>query len=277
MTLVATAELNRAAADAGHGVAAFNVVLLEHAEAFTAAAAQTGAPLVLQISQNCVRYHGGLAPLATATLELARSAAEPIAVHLDHADDLALIDEALTLGLGGVMYDGSHLSDEDNRRTTAEVVARCQARGVSVEAELGEVGGKDGVHDPHARTDPAEASRFVDETGVDALAVAVGTSHAMTSRDAVLDHDLIRALRDAVDVPLVLHGSSGIDDTGLVQAIRSGMTKINMSTHLNVRFTEAVRDAVADPSASPDPRRYIRAGRDAVQAEAVRLLHLFTL
>jgi len=115
---------------------------------------------------------------------------------------------------------------------------------VAVEAELGEVGGKDGVHAPGARTVPSEAVAFVGATGVDALAVAVGTSHAMTSREAAVDHALIAQLRREVPVPLVLHGSSGLPDDELRAAVRSGMTKINLSTHLNGLFTRAVRDVL---------------------------------
>ena len=116
-------------------------------------------------------------------------------MHLDHAEDVALVEEAVRLGLTSVMFDGSTLADDENRAVTRRVVGLCRAAGVSVEAELGEVGGKDGVHAPGVRTDPDDAARFVADTGVDALAVAVGSSHAMTDRTAELDTDLIAALR----------------------------------------------------------------------------------
>src|SRR5690606_39102720 len=153
--------------------------------------------------------------------------------------------EAVDRGFSSVMYDGSRLPTEENLATTAEVVAYCHLRGVAVEAELGEVGGKNGVHDPSARTDPHAAADFVARTGVDLLAVAVGSSHAMTTRGAVLDNDLIAAIRAQVPVPLVLHGSSGVSDDGLRAAIRAGMTKINVSTHLNKIFTTTVREFLA--------------------------------
>ncbi len=117
----------------------------------------------------------------------------------------------------------------------------CQDRGIWVEAELGEIGGKNGVHSPGARTQPDEAAAYVAATGVDALAVAVGSSHAMLTRDAALDLELIAKIRDAVSLPLVLHGSSGVPDDGLAAAIRAGMTKINIATQLNKAFTAAVR------------------------------------
>ncbi len=261
------------AATGGRGLAAFNVILLEHAEAYATAAEQTGRPVVMQLSQNCVRYHGSLRPLALATLAVAEQCDQSVVVHLDHADDLDLIHEAVGLGVSSVMYDGSALPDAQNRERTRAVVRLCRAAGVDVEAELGEVGGKDGVHAPGARTHPGEAAQFVADTGVQALAVAVGTSHAMSDRTAVLDHELIQRLRSSVPVPLVLHGSSGVSDEGLIAAVRAGMSKINIATHLNRAFTEALTLSQQQRRSS-DPRRFVGAGRDAVTAEAARLLAL---
>lgn len=275
MPLSTLTPLARRARERGEGLAAFNVVHVENAEAFVAAAVRAGTPVVLQISQNAARYHGALAPIGRAALEIARGADTEVVVHLDHADDLDLVHEALALGFTSVMYDGSRLPEDENRARTAAVVAAAHALGVSVEAELGEVGGKDGVHSPTARTDPAEAARFVAETGVDLLAVAVGSSHAMTSRSARLDEELIRALAAAVPVPLVLHGSSGVADADLQAAIRAGMTKINVSTHLNVVYTGAVRDFLREHPRAVDTRAWMRAGREAGAAEAQRLMELF--
>lgn len=258
------------------GLGAFNVVQLETAQMLVNAAEAAHRPVVLQISQNAVKYHGGqLAPLALATIEIARSAQVPVMVHLDHADDVALIHQAVDLGFSSVMYDGSHLPFEENLSTTAEVVQHCHNHGVTVEAELGEVGGKDGVHAPGARTDPQDAAQFVADTGVDLLAVAVGTSHTMTERTAVLDTELIARLAETVPVPLVLHGSSGVSDAGMVDAIAAGMTKINVSTHLNVLFTQAIKDYFADHGDVVDLRKYIGVGNAAVQAETQRLLELY--
>ncbi|SFA89484.1 fructose-bisphosphate aldolase [Amycolatopsis marina] len=273
MTLTTTRELLDTAVRQRHGVAAFNVVLLEHAEAFVAAAETTELPVILQISENCVRYHGSLAPLGGAVLRLAQDASVPVAVHLDHAESLDLVLEAVDLGFTGVMYDGSGLDYPENVRRTAQVVATCHVHQVPVEAELGEIGGKDGVHRPGVRTDPEDAHSFVEATGVDALAVAVGSSHAMTSREAVLDEVLISALANAVAVPLVLHGSSGVPDEGLVSAVRAGITKVNIATHLNTVFTQSVRERL-DVRGAVDPRDYVRHGRAAVAAEAARLLRV---
>ncbi|MFD6177316.1 MULTISPECIES: class II fructose-bisphosphate aldolase [unclassified Isoptericola] len=274
MPLVTTDVLLSPARGAGRGVGAFNVVQLEHAEAFVTAAERVGTGVVLQVSQNAVRYHGSLAPVGSACLALARATDAPVSVHLDHADDRDLVAEAIDLGFSSVMYDGSALSYDDNVASTAEVVRAAHAAGVFVEAELGEVGGKDGVHAPGVRTDPGEAAAFVADTGVDALAVAVGSSHAMTDRTAALDLDRIARLREAVDVPLVLHGSSGVPDDELVRAVRAGMTKINVSTHLNGVFTRAVRERLDADERLVDPRKYVGPARDAVADEVARLLRL---
>jgi fructose-bisphosphate aldolase class II len=153
-------------------------------------------------------------------------------------------------------------------------VARCHAEGLWVESELGEVGGKNGAHAPGVRTDPAEARAYTAATGVDALAVAVGSSHAMTDRTAHLDHTLITALRDAVPVPLVLHGSSGVPDDELTAAVAAGMVKINIGTALNTAFTAAVRDTLNADAELVDPRKYLGPARDAM---AATVAHFTTL
>ncbi|KQV12412.1 MULTISPECIES: class II fructose-bisphosphate aldolase [unclassified Kitasatospora] len=272
MALVGTGEIVAPALLAGRGVGAFNVIQLEHAQAIVAGAERAKAPVILQISENAVRYHGGLESIGAATLAVARAAWVPVAVHLDHATSPELIRESVELGFTSVMFDASALAYADNVCATSEVVARCHAEGIWVEAELGEVGGKDGVHAPGARTDPAEAAAFVESTGVDSLAVAVGTSHAMLTRDAVLDLDLIAALAEAVPVPLVLHGSSGVADEHLRAAVERGMTKVNIATHLNKAFTAAVRAQLASDDHLVDTRRYLGAGRAAVADEVARLL-----
>ena len=272
MSLTAAAEMIGAAYAAGRGVAAFNIIGLEHAEGIIAGAEVAGTGVVLQISENCAVYHSSLAPIGTAVLAAARVATVPLAVHLDHATSAELVREAVALGFSSVMYDASALPYADNVRATADVAAWCHDRDVFVEAELGAIGGKDGVHAPGARTDPAEAAEFVRLTGVDALAVAVGSSHAMQTRDAVLDLGLVRRIRLAVPVPLVLHGSSGVPDDALCAAIAAGLTKINIATRLNEVFTAAVRDRLVADDGVTDPRRYLIAGRDAVAAEVSRLL-----
>jgi fructose-bisphosphate aldolase class II len=274
MSTAGTAEIIAAARAEGAGVGAFNLIGIEHAEAIITGAEAAGLPVVLQISENCVRYHGALEPIALAALAIARGAAVPVAVHLDHATGAELVRVAVGLGIASVMFDASALDYPVNLAATAELAAWCHARGIWVEAELGEIGGKNGVHAAGVRTRPGDAAAYVEATGVDALAVAVGSSHAMLTRDAVLDFDLIGRIRARVPVavPLVLHGSSGVPDASLAKAIMAGMTKINIATQLNKVFTAAVRERLAADERLVDPRKYGAAGRDAVAAEVVRLL-----
>lgn len=276
MPLVPTQQLIQTVLPARSGIGAFNVIHLETAEAIVTAAERAGHPVILQISENCVRYHGGLEPIGVGALSIARTSSAPVAVHLDHAEDDELARMAVDLGFGSVMFDGAKLDYETNVDTTVRIVEYAHARDVSVEAELGEIGGKDGAHAPGVRTDPDEAHRFVAETGVDSLAVAVGSSHAMTQRNAALDLELITRINAVVGVPLVLHGSSGVPDDQLVAAIAAGMTKINVSTHLNSFFTAAVRSYLTDNPDVVDSRKYVASGRDALSAEAERLIRLFT-
>ena len=276
MALVPIAEIVDRAVRSGTAAVAFNVLHLETAEALAAAAEQTSVPLILGISENCIRYHGGLLPLVRATRAVAEASAAELSVHLDHITDPVLVREGVGAGVSSVMIDASALPYARNVAVTADLTSWCRARGVHVEAELGEVGGKDGVHAPGARTDPAEARAFVRDTGVDALAVAVGSSHAMTERTIELDKDLIAALHAALPVPLVLHGSSGVPDEEIRRAVAAGMTKINISTHLVSVFTATVRDVLGARPELVDSRKYLGPARDAVTAEAARLLRVLT-
>jgi fructose-bisphosphate aldolase class II len=253
------------------GVAAFNAITLEHAEAIVEGAARAERAVILAVSHNAVRYHRALEPMAAACEALARAAHVPVGLHLDHVEDLELVEAATDLGFGSVMFDASQLPYADNVEMTRRAAALVHGRGRWLESELGEIGGKDGAHAPHVRTDPSEAATFVEETGVDALAVAVGSSHALTSATAELDLDLVRKLRDAVPVPLVLHGSSGVSDTGLSAAVRAGLVKINIGTQLNIAFTDAVRAGLAQ-SSGPDPRPYLRSAREAMADVVARLI-----
>jgi fructose-bisphosphate aldolase class II len=275
MTMTPVSELIATARPGGLG--AFNVITLEHAEAIAAAAEVAERPVVLQLSENTATYHGNLAPVALACLRMAADSTADIAVHLDHATSFDLIRAAVDLGIRSVMYDGSTLDYTANLAATAEIARWCHDRDVFVEAELGEVGGKDGAHAPGARTDPDEAVEFVAITGIDALAVAVGSSHAMHSRTAELDNDLISRLAAKVPVPLVLHGSSGVPDEGLRAAVEHGMTKINIATRLNVLATDAIRATLTATPGLSDPRKYLTPARAAIQSEVEYLLRLLAV
>jgi fructose-bisphosphate aldolase class II len=269
VTIARTQDLVDAAVDRGSAVPAFNVISLEHAEAIVSGAETAHSGVLLQVSENAIRYHGNrFEPLLSACRELAEAASTPVGIHLDHIEDPGLIDRLLVdparLGIGSIMVDASTLSYSDNVAATASVVARARDLGLWVEAELGEIGGKDGAHAPGVRTNPSEALAFVLATDVDGLAVAVGSSHAMTARSASLDLELITELATTLSVPLVLHGSSGVPDATLALAIRAGIRKVNIGTALNVAATAAIRSALEAQPTATDPRRYTAASRDAM-------------
>ncbi|MFC4513785.1 class II fructose-bisphosphate aldolase [Streptomyces ehimensis] len=251
---------------AGGAVAAFNVITLEHAEAIALGAEAAGAPAILQISENAVRFHGGnLATIAAATAAVARASTARLALHLDHVESMDLLRASAAHDFGSVMFDASKLPYGENVKATAAAVRWAHERGIWLEAELGRVGGKAGdAHTPGVRTDPAEAAAYVADTGVDALAVAVGSTHAMTERTAALDHSLIATLATTLPVPLVLHGSSGVPDAEIRRAIASGMKKINVGTALNAAYTTAVRAFLDTHPSTVDPRKYLAPAREAM-------------
>jgi fructose-bisphosphate aldolase class II len=278
MPLVTTAELVRDAAGRDSGIAAFNVITLEHAQGIVAGAQRAATPVILQLSENTVAFHGTLGPVSAALVALAADAAVPVGLHLDHVEAPHLWEQAAANGYSSVMVDGGALPYDRNVAMTAETTSQLHGRGLTVEAELGYVGGKDSqvtsAHSPGVRTDPRQAAEFVGATRVDALAVAVGSSHAMTTRTAELDLELIAALRDAVPVPLVLHGSSGVPDATLRAAVGAGIVKVNVGTALNVAYTGAVRAALADDPAAVDPRRALRSARSAIADTVAHLLEV---
>ena len=276
MTLARTGDLIAAAVSARSAVLAFNVITLEHAQGIVGGLEHAGVAGILQVSENAVHFHHGrMEPLLAACRELADEATVPVAIHLDHFQDAALTAEgirlAARLGVTSVMVDAAHLPYTDNVAATAALAQTAHREGLWVEAELGAIGGKAGAHTPGVRTDPEEARDFVERTGVDGLAVAVGSTHAMTSADASVDIGLIERLAALVPVPLVLHGSSGVTPDSLGAAVRAGIRKVNVGTALNVAFTVAVRDALASDSALSDPRRYLAPGRDAMTATVAAL------
>ncbi|MFI6012730.1 ketose-bisphosphate aldolase [Streptomyces sp. NPDC051243] len=277
MPLVTTGELISSAAAARSAVAAFNVITLEHVEAVIAGAESVSSPVVLQVSENAVKFrYGRLLPLARAAVAAAERAAVPVALHLDHIQSDDLLRQAPDAGFSSVMYDAARLPYADNLAATKAAVDWAHAQGLWIEAELGRLGGKNGeppldAHAPGARTDPTEAHAFVTDSGVDALAVAVGSSHAMTTRTATLDHDLIKRLSAALDVPLVLHGSSGVPDGELTAAVAGGIAKVNVGTALNIAMTAAIRDFLAAHPEAVDSRKYLSVGREAMVRAVARI------
>jgi fructose-bisphosphate aldolase class II len=273
MARVPTRELVDQAHRRDGGVVAFNVITLEHAEAIVSGAEAAAQPVILQISENAVRFHrGNVRPISAAAAEVADAAAVPVALHLDHVEDPDLLHMAAAAGFSSVMFDASRLEYDENVRATAAAADWAHGRGLWLEAELGEIGGKDGAHAPGVRTDPAEAAQYADRTGVDGLAVAVGSSHAMTARTAQLDHELIATLRKAVPIPLVLHGSSGVPEDELARAVSQGIVKVNVGTILNVAFTGAIREHLENQPDVVDPRSYLKPARNDVAAAVTRIV-----
>ncbi|MFE7167970.1 ketose-bisphosphate aldolase [Streptomyces sp. NPDC057616] len=270
MPLVTTGELVTRAAAGRSAVAAFNIITLEHVEAVVAGAESARSAVVLQVSENAVKFRRGrLLPLARAAVAAAERAAVPIALHLDHVQSDHLLREAADAGFSSVMYDAARLPYERNLAATRAAADWAHSQGLWIEAELGQVGGKTGepsldAHAPGARTDPAEARAFVADSGVDALAVAIGSTHAMTTRTATLDHDLLKRLSAALDVPLVLHGSSGVPDGELAAAVAGGISKVNVGTALNIAMTGAIREFLAEHPGVVDPRKYLSVAREAM-------------
>ncbi|MDK1342742.1 class II fructose-bisphosphate aldolase family protein [Streptomyces sp. 378] len=270
MPLTTTGDLVTRAAAAGSAVASFNVITLEHIEAVIAGAESAHAPVVLQVSENAVKFRGGqLLPLARAAVAAAEHAAVPVALHLDHVRSDALLRRAADAGFSSVMYDAARLPYAQNLAATRAAVDWAHAHGLWIEAELGQIGGKNGsppldAHAPGARTDPEEARAFVADAGVDALAVAIGSSHAMTTRTAALDHALLTRLSAALDVPLVLHGSSGLPDGELTAAVAGGIAKVNIGTALNIALTGAIREFLTERPEAVDPRGYLTLAREAM-------------
>ncbi|UXX96507.1 class II fructose-bisphosphate aldolase family protein [Streptomyces sp. AD2-2] len=278
MPLVTTGELVTRAATTRSAVAAFNIITLEHVEAVIAGAESAESPVVLQVSENAVKFrYGRLLPLARAAVAAAERAAVPVALHLDHVQSDDLLRQAPGAGFSSVMYDAARLPYADNLAATRAAADWAHAQGLWIEAELGEVGGKNGeppldAHAPGARTDPAQARAFVADSGVDALAVAIGSSHAMTTRTATLDHGLLKRLAAALEVPLVLHGSSGVPDDELTAAVAGGITKVNVGTALNQAMTGAIRTFLAAHPEAVDSRKYLSVGREAMAGAVARII-----
>lgn len=275
MPLVTLREVLVPAAEQGYAVGAFNANNLEYVQAIVTAATAERAPVIVQASQGAIR-HAGLAYITEMVRVAARETPIPVVLHLDHGRDLELVRQCIEIGFTSVMFDGSDLPLEENIRLTARVVEWARAVGVSVEGELGRVP-RVGFTAEEVRalmTDPDEAARFARETGVDALAVAVGSVHQMTQQRAVLDVPRVAAIRRATGLPLVLHGSSGVAEDSLREAIRAGICKVNFATSLNVVFRRGLAEAMAEDPAGVDPRPYLARAREEVATAVRERIHL---
>ncbi len=273
MALTSGRDVLSAARAGGYAVPAFNIFNLEMLQAAYGAAEAERAPVIVQVSPRSVAY-AGLGPLAALARALAEPISVPIVLHLDHGPGMAECQAALSAGFTSVMYDGADLPFTENVSRTRQVVEAAHARGAAAEAELGQVGHASHEQRPADLTDPEEASRFVTETGVDALAVAIGTVHGMTETGAVLDVGRIANLARLVDAALVMHGSSGVDDDTLARAVGAGIRKVNLSTALQKVFMETLRQSAIAPGHETDARAVLGDARDAVMEAARHRIRL---
>lgn len=265
MPLVTTKEMLKDAQQKHYAVGAFNVENMEMAQAIIAAAEAQHAPVIIQTTPGTLKY-AKPATYAAIVTSLAKEASVPVALHLDHGDSYELAVECLKAGYSSVMIDGSRLSFEDNIAQAAKVVAEAKKLGVPVEAELGKVGGKeDTLEDAGDEyTDPTKAAEYVQRTGISSLAVAIGTAHGVYSKKPVLDVERLKAIRKVVEIPLVLHGASGLTTEQVQSCIAEGICKVNFATELRLAYTEGVKEALEKNPI--DPKAYGKAGRAKVQA-----------
>ena len=267
MSLVTSKELLLDAQKNGYAIGAFNVENMEMVQAVVAAAEELSSPVILQTTPGTLKYASPEMYYAN-VLAAAQAAKVPVVMHLDHGSSFDLALRAFRAGYTSIMIDGSQKEFEENIAVTKSVVEACHAGGVPVEAELGKVGGKEDDLDGgngNGYTVPEEAAEFVSRTGVDSLAVAIGTAHGVYKGIPKLDLPRISQIAALVDVPLVLHGTSGVPDETVKECIQRGMCKVNYATDLRIAFTEGVKEYLqANPSAY-DPKKYGAAGREKVK------------
>ncbi|BFH10520.1 class II fructose-1,6-bisphosphate aldolase [Paenibacillus melissococcoides] len=272
MPLVSMNEFLPKAKAGKFAVGQFNINNLEFTQAITEAAMEENAPIIFGVSEGALRYMGMEYTVAMAEAA-AKKSGLPIALHLDHGSTFEVAMACIRAGFSSVMFDGSHHAYEDNIRLTKEVVKAAHAMGVSVEGELGTIGGvEDDLEVDEASAQlakPEEAIRFYEETGVDALAIAVGTAHGMYKGEPKLHYDIIEAVASKIPVPVVLHGGSGVPDESIRKAIAAGAGKINVNTENQVACTAAIREALAKDADMIDPRKYLTPARKAM-VEVVR-------
>lgn len=268
MPLVTTKQMLLDAQKGNYAVGAFNVENMEMVMAVIQAAEELNAPVILQTTPSTVKYAGLDFYLANVRAA-AQQVSVPVAMHLDHGSSFELAMKALRTGYTSIMIDGSHESYGDNIALSKRVVEACTPSGVPVEAELGKVGGKEDDLDGgagSAYTDPEEARVFVEQTGVDSLAVAIGTAHGLYQGEPKLDLDRLTKIAAVVPVPLVLHGASGVPDETVKKAIEQGICKVNYATELRIAYSEGVKAVLDKNPETIDPKKYGVSGIEKVKA-----------
>jgi len=273
MNIVSSKDMLIAARKGGYAVPAFNIHNLETIQVVAEAAAELNSPLMIAATPSTLKYAGEDYLLAIVDVAAKRYNI-PIAVHLDHAEDVPYIKQLIDMGYKSVMIDASHHPFEENIAIVQEVVKYAHSRGVSVEAELGRLGGQedDLIVDEKDSfyTDPHAAVEFVEKTGIDSFAVAIGTAHGMYKSEPKLDFERLKTISELVEVPLVLHGGSGVPDRDVQRTITHGIAKVNIATELKIPFAQAVREYLkANPDAN-DPRKYLTPAKEAMKKVAMQ-------
>ena len=267
MPLVTTKELLLKAQKSHYAVGAFNVENMEMIQAVVAAAEELNAPVIMQTTPSTLKY-ADADYFYTNVKIAAQKAKVPVVMHLDHGNSFELAMKAYRVGYSSIMIDGSHEIFDENIRLTKSVVDVCHASGIPVEAELGKVGGKEdnlegGEGNPY--TVPAEAVEFVNATGVDSLAVAIGTAHGVYKGIPQLDVERLSEICEVVSIPLVLHGTSGVPDEIVKDCVRRGICKVNYATGLRMAFTKGIKGCMEKNPDIFDPKKYNSAGREEVK------------
>ncbi len=264
-------------------IGAFNANTMEQVQAIVAAAEAEAAPAIIQISHRALQFVGsgnvvlGLRYMAEIGKVAAQSVRVSVSLHLDHATESEVL-QAIGLGFTSVMFDGGDLPFEQNIAVTKKLCEVAHSVGVNMEAELGEVPRADGagqVDQAGELTRPQDAAEFVRATGVDSLAIAIGSVHAVKSKIVELDLERLKQIRTVVDIPLVLHGSSGVRDECIAQGIAIGLCKVNVATQLNQAFTGAVRAKLAGDANEADPRKYLTPARQEMQTRVRERIRFF--
>ena len=270
MPLVTSEKMLLDAKKDGYAVGAFNVENMEMVKAVIAAAEELNAPVMLQTTPSTVKY-GTLETFAGIVKAEAAKTKIPVCLHLDHGNSFELAVQAMKAGYTSVMIDGSHEDFENNIAVTKKVVDVANAFGIPVEAELGKVGGKedDLEADADTNTDPQEAKEFVERTGVSSLAVAIGTAHGFYVGTPVLDKQRVSAIKEVVDVPLVLHGASGLSEEDVRECVERGMCKVNYDTQLRVAYTDAVKKLLEEKPETFDPKKLGVVAMEAVKEQVI--------
>ena len=266
MPLVTSEKMLLDAQKGSYAVGAFNVENMEMVKAVLAAAEELNAPVMLQTTPSTVKY-GSLETFAAIVTAEAKKATVPVALHLDHGSSFELAARAIKEGYTSIMIDGSHETFEQNILLSKKVVEVANANGIPVEAELGKVGGKedDLEADADTNTDPMQAKEFVERTGIQSLAVAIGTAHGFYSGTPVLDKERLSEIRKVVSIPLVLHGASGLSEEDVKDCVSRGICKVNFATELRVAYTDGMKKLLQEKPDTFDPKSFGKAGMEMVK------------